>query len=101
MHVQKKNTKLEGGGRHAPLFRGVKTERFTYAIADDGRWCLYDDSKDPYQLRNLIDDPEYAATAANLDDLLADWLRRAKDVFPLSATRERYSAHARNVAPRP
>ena len=94
MHVQKKNTNMEGGGRHAPLFRGVKTERFTYAIADDGRWCLYDDPEDPYQMRNLINESAFARTAANLEDLVSGWLKRARVPFPLEAMRRKYSAHA-------
>lgn len=99
MHVQKKHAKAEGGARHAPLFRGVRSARFTYAIADDGRWCLYDNWDDPYQIRNLISDGAYARTAANLEELVSDWLRRARDPFPLEEMRRKYSAYAQSVSP--
>jgi len=76
------------------LFRGVRTERFTYAIADEGRWCLYDDREDPYQIRNLVDDPAYAKTIDELEGLVAGWLERAHDPFPLGVARTKSSVHA-------
>ena len=93
MHVHKTKADSGGVGRYARLFRGVRTERFTYAIASGGRWCLYDDREDPYQLRNLIDEPAHAKTADELDGLVSDWLRQAHDPFPLEATRRRRSVH--------
>jgi arylsulfatase A-like enzyme len=87
MHIRKDNAFEGGGGQLAPLFRGVRTERFTYAVAQDGRWCLYDDREDPYQLRNLIGDPSHGRTADGLDGLIFDWLARARDTFPLEAAR--------------
>ncbi|OLC70316.1 MAG: hypothetical protein AUH79_00125 [Betaproteobacteria bacterium 13_1_40CM_4_64_4] len=93
MHIQKTNAGGEGG-RRAPLFRGVRTQRFTYAIADTGRWCLYNNQEDPFQMRNLIDEPAHARTAADLEELVFDWLRRAHDPFPLDAARRRRSVHA-------
>jgi arylsulfatase A-like enzyme len=90
MHVAKANAE---GSRSAPLFRGVRTDRFTYAVADDGRWCLYDNRDDPYQLRNLIGDTAHAKTADDLDELLARWLKQARDPFPLDALRGRRSSY--------
>jgi arylsulfatase A-like enzyme len=91
MHIQKKNAEADGPGRLAPLFRGVRTERFTYAVAADGRWCLYDDYDDPYQTHNLIADPAYSKTANELDGLVSDWLRVARDHFPLDTLRKKRS----------
>lgn len=86
MHIQKENA--SGGESHpAPLFRGVRTNRHTYAIADDGRWLLYDNREDPYQMHNLIDDTGYAALARDLDGLVLDWLKRAHDPFPYESLR--------------
>ena len=65
------------------------------AIADAGRWCLYDNREDPYQMRNLIDEPAHAQTAAALEELVFDWLRRAQDRFPLDAARRRRSSRSR------
>jgi arylsulfatase A-like enzyme len=95
MHIQKVNAEPDAGGQRAPLFRGVRTGRFTYAVADDGRWFLYDDREDPYQLRNLIDEPAQARRIEELDELLAHWLARAQDPFPLNELRRRRSVHGR------
>jgi arylsulfatase A-like enzyme len=94
MHVQKTNADPDRQGRLAPLFRGVRTARFTYAVAEDGRWCLYDDREDPYQMRNLIDDPAYVKTIDELDTLVAGWLERAHDPFPLRVARTNRSGRA-------
>jgi len=98
MHVQKANADTQAGEKLAPLFRGLRTERLTYAVADDGRWCLYDNREDPYQLRNLIDEPAQARTVEALDELLAQSLVRAHDPFPLSEIRQRRSKHGRAIA---
>jgi hypothetical protein len=80
MHIAKENA--SGGTDHpAPLFRGVRTARHTYAVAPEGRWCLYDNREDPYQTRNLIDDPGRAKLIGDLDGILAEWLRKAQDPF--------------------
>jgi arylsulfatase A-like enzyme len=47
-------------------WRGVKSERYTYACDVRGEWLLYDDEADPYQLNNLISDPAYAVVRADL-----------------------------------
>ena len=39
-------------------YRGVITERHTYVRTIDRPWLLYDNLKDPYQLENLIDNPD-------------------------------------------
>ncbi|TMH97014.1 MAG: hypothetical protein E6H46_15410 [Betaproteobacteria bacterium] len=93
MHIQRTNAGGESG-KQAPLFRGVRTDRFTYAIADTGRWCLYDNREDPYQIRNLVAEAAHARTVAALEELVFDWLRRAQDPFPLDAARRRRSIYA-------
>jgi arylsulfatase A-like enzyme len=35
-------------------YRGVRTPRHTYVRTIHGPWLLYDNQKDPYQMRNLI-----------------------------------------------
>ena len=53
---------LAGWGQNHPaeIFRGVRTKRYTYAASPSGHFVLYDLRKDPYQLRNLVDDPAHA-----------------------------------------
>ena len=90
MHIQKKNA-TGGEENPAPLFRGVRTSRHTYAIANDGRWCLYDNAEDPYQVRNLIGDGGRSRLCRELDGLLLDWMRKASDPFPHESLRRRRS----------
>lgn len=91
MHIAK--DRASGGRRHpAPLFRGVRTGRYTYAVAEDGRWCLFDNQEDPYQMHNLIDDPVRAKLARDLDGVVLDWLKKAQDPFPYEETRQKRSA---------
>lgn len=84
MHIAKDNA--SGGGEHpAPIFRGVRTSRYTYAVGPDAPMYLFDNTDDPYQLNNLITDPAYAALREELRTRLARWLKRAEDPFILPA----------------
>ena len=91
MHIQKDNAS-GGENNPAPLFRGVRTDRHTYAIADDGRWCLYNNVEDPYQMHNLIEDAGSAKLAHDLDGVVLDWLKKAGDPFPYETARKKRSS---------
>ena len=74
-----------------PEWRAVRTARYTYARTLQGAWLLYDNTADPYQLRNLVADSRYAALRSELDGELTAWLARTHDEFlPAAAYRERY-----------
>jgi arylsulfatase A-like enzyme len=46
---------------------GVLTPRFTlFYLPETGDWQLFDKEKDPHQLRNVFDDPNYAGTVKEL-----------------------------------
>jgi len=82
MHISKNNA--SGGQRHpAPLFRGLRTRRYTYAVYPDRPWCLFDNEEDPFQLNNLIDDPGKASLIKELDKTLRDFMRKAEDPLVL------------------
>jgi arylsulfatase A-like enzyme len=66
------------GGRE---YRGIRTARFTYVRDLEGAWMLYDDEKDPYQLHNLVGQPEYARVQADLDACLKHKLAAVHDLF--------------------
>jgi arylsulfatase A-like enzyme len=85
MHIKKDNA-TGGNDNPAPLFRGIRTARYTYAVAEDGAWRLYDNIEDPYQLRNMIDLPQGAKLAHDLDGLVLEWLKKAGDPFPYQET---------------
>ena len=70
----------------------MRTGRYTYAVAEDGRWCVFDNWEDPYQIHNLIDDPAYAKLAPDLDGLVVAWLKKAQDPFPYEEARQKRSA---------
>lgn len=48
-------------------YRGVRTSRYTYVRDSNGPWLLYDNQADPFQMRNLIDDPAHAGIRADLE----------------------------------
>lgn len=62
-------------------YRAVRTSRYTYVRAVDGPWLLFDDQRDPDQLKNLIGQPEQAALQADLDARLQAELKRIGDPF--------------------
>lgn len=57
-------------------YRAVKTSKHTYVKTPDGPSMLFDDQKDPHQMYNLIDDPQYADLRNTLDQKLRAELER-------------------------
>jgi arylsulfatase A-like enzyme len=84
----------DGGGFLPPNFRGLRTRTHTYAVASDGRWILFDNQNDPYQMHNLIDDPRQKRLMEHFDGLIVEWLKDANDSFEYSAALSK-----RSVAP--
>jgi arylsulfatase A-like enzyme len=62
-------------------WRGVRTERYTYARWLQGGALLYDNQADPYQLDNLMLRPGHEALARDLEQELQGWLQRLDDPF--------------------
>ena len=62
-------------------YRGLRTLRYTYTRDLQGPWLLFDNEKDPYQLKNLVGNPEVADLQARLDQLLLDKLKATNDEF--------------------
>ncbi|MBI5092926.1 MAG: sulfatase [Candidatus Hydrogenedentes bacterium] len=78
MHIAKEHA--SGGANHpAQLFRGVRTDRYTYVEFVDGGGLLFDNRTDPYQKTNLFSEPRLSATRETLRTELQDALRRAHD----------------------
>ncbi len=72
-------------------YRGLRTERYTYARSHDGPYVLFDNEADPYQLRNLAHDPAAADLVRDLDRKLQARLDRLGDTFETGdALMERY-----------
>lgn len=51
-------------------YRGVITDRYTYVHTIDGPWLLYDNLIDPYQMTNLVDQPEHTDLRARMEKLM-------------------------------
>jgi len=66
------------GGRE---YRGVRTQRFTYVRDLNGPWLLFDNEKDPYQMKNVIGVSEYAKVQQQLDETLTRKLAATHDEF--------------------
>ncbi|MCF7940308.1 MAG: DUF4976 domain-containing protein, partial [Spirochaetia bacterium] len=66
------------GGRE---YRGVRTPRYTYVRDLSGPWLLFDNKHDPFQKRNLIDDPVSKPLMMNLDQRLTRELEERGDTF--------------------
>ncbi|MCM8788498.1 MAG: sulfatase [Candidatus Omnitrophica bacterium] len=66
------------GGRE---YRGIRTERYTYVRDLKGPWLLYDNEKDPNQMNNLCNNPDYEKIQSELDALLKKKLQETKDEF--------------------
>jgi len=67
-------------------WRGVRTERYTYARNVDGPWMLFDNAADPYQLHNLVEDPNASSARAALEAETQAWMAAIGDVLePIDA----------------
>ncbi|HTV56502.1 MAG TPA: sulfatase, partial [Terriglobia bacterium] len=73
-----------GGVLHA--WRGVRTERYMYARTKSQPWLLYDLQEDPYELKNLINDPGASSVRENLENSLEGWMRKIEDSWALDWT---------------
>lgn len=66
------------GGRE---FRGIRSTRYTYVRDLNGPWLLFDDQEDPYQMNNLVNQPEHAKLQAELEATLSRKLEETDDTF--------------------
>ena len=62
-------------------FRSVRGKRYSYAVDSLGEWFLYDNQADPFQLNNLVNDPDYAGVKAGLAAELDRWIAKAEDPY--------------------
>ncbi len=67
-------------------YRAVKTGQYTYVRGIDGPWLLYDDLKDPFQMDNLVDKPEYSALLKDMNERLSSLLEKVGDDFRPAAS---------------
>lgn len=62
-------------------WRGVRTERYTYAEHEGEPWILFDNREDPFQMSNMIRDPGRAGLRNELRAEMRGWRERTGDTF--------------------
>jgi arylsulfatase A-like enzyme len=69
-----------GARQDVPAWRGVRTDRYTYARRGDGTpWLCFDNERDPYQQENLVEDDDASDLVERLDAQLDEWVERTGD----------------------
>jgi arylsulfatase A-like enzyme len=78
---------------NVPTYRGIRTKTHTYAVQLDGRWCLYDNLNDPYQMKNLVKEKGSAPLIERFDAALIAWSKSTGDAFPYGQALGSYSSY--------
>lgn len=66
-------------------WRAFRDKQYTYAVyRRDRSELLFDNTADPYQMKNLADDPEHADTLECFRQMLAERMSSLNDTFPES-----------------
>ena len=73
--------------------RSVQRGSMKLVMDQAGTTWLYDLDRDPAEVTNLADDPEHAATLAELTQWLARWMMRLGDDLPVGRYTPRIAAH--------
>ncbi len=69
-----------------PGWRGIRTRDLMYARTVDKPWLLFDLSKDPWEMNNLVNDPAHQALVKQMDDRLAGLMKDSGDSWTMKAT---------------
>ncbi len=74
---------------HDAVWRAFRSTRFKYVVRGDKNasepWLFFDLQNDPYEMNNLIDDPQWDGEKARLHELLRARLLETDDPFVLSS----------------
>jgi len=71
------------GGGPGTDWRGIRTKEWTYAYHFSGDWVMYDLKNDPYQLKNLVDNPGFAGKKNELRAQLESMRKALGESLPL------------------
>lgn len=65
-------------------WRGVvTTDGYKLACTERGEWLFFDNTADPYELANGANDNRFRQERKRCRELLADWIERTGDDFPV------------------
>ena len=79
-------------------WRALRTKQYTYArYLSDGQELLFDHLNDPYQMKNLADDPACQDVKQNLKQMMADEMARVKDEFKPASYYETHWVENRHI----
>ena len=77
----------QGVAFHDWVWRGFRSARYKYTVRGDnhggGPWQFFDLENDPWEQRNLLDDPAYRGEIARHHDLLLNRMKETDDHFVL------------------
>jgi len=63
-------------------WRAIRDKRYTYAIyRSDRKELLFDRHSDPYQMKNLADEPDFASKLNYYREKLQQWMKKQNDTF--------------------
>lgn len=62
-------------------YRGVRTKRYTYVKDLTGPWLLFDNLKDPFQLKNRVNEKSCEQVQNELEKELTELLKKNRDEF--------------------
>lgn len=62
-------------------YRALRTSQYTYVRGLEGPWRLFDDTKDPWQMTNLVESAAIKDLVARLDQSLSEKLKAIGDNF--------------------
>jgi arylsulfatase A-like enzyme len=68
-----------------PGWRSIRTEEYTYARTAKGPWLLYQTRKDPFQMKNLVDDRSSRALVGEMDKRLTSLMKETGDSWEYQA----------------
>ena len=71
------------GGGPGTDWRGIRTKEWSYAHHYSGDWVMYNLKNDPYQLDNLINNPEYDNQKKKLRGQLSAMRKELGEAIPL------------------
>jgi len=66
-------------------WRGIITDRYTYARYEDGPWLLFDNQQDPWQMTNLATDAKSSSLIKSLDQKLTAMMKKQGDAWSFNS----------------
>jgi arylsulfatase A-like enzyme len=76
---------FSGKNHDDPAYRAIRTRQHTYVHTSEQADYLFDDVEDPFQLKNLVDEPGAAEVRGQMEQALEQQLEKIDDPFEKQA----------------